>query len=105
MNPPVTKKLPHSCPACASPLKVTALGCTTCETTIAGSFDLPLLARLSAEDLAFILDFVTCSGSLKIMAQQLGLSYPTVRNLLDDIIARIRNSETPPQKTKTGTKP
>jgi hypothetical protein len=101
MNTAVQKKLPHNCPACGGSLKVTALGCPTCETTIAGSFDLPLLARLSAEDLDFILDFVTCSGSLKIMAQQLGLSYPTVRNLLDDIITRIRNSETPPLKTKT----
>ncbi len=81
------------CPACGSSLKVTTLGCTACETTIAGSFDLPLLARLSPEDLAFILDFVKCSGSLKVMAQQLGLSYPTVRNLLDDIITRIRNDE------------
>lgn len=35
------------------------------------------------------------------MAQQLRLSYPTVRNLLDDIITRIRNSETPAPQTKT----
>jgi hypothetical protein len=100
MNQAVQKKLPHNCPACGSSLKVTALGCTACETTIAGSFDLPLLARLSPEDLAFILDFVKCSGSLKVMAQQLGLSYPTVRNLLDDIITRIRNDDMPSPQTK-----
>ena len=93
MNP-APKKLPHNCPACDSALKVTTLGCPSCGTSIAGSFDLPLLLRLSAEDLRFILDFVKSSGSLKVMAQQLGLSYPTVRNLLDDIIGRITTSET-----------
>jgi hypothetical protein len=74
-------------------LKVRSLACESCGTTVSGSFDLPLLARLSAEDLQFILDFVKCSGSLKVMAQQMGLSYPTVRNLLDDIITRINHDE------------
>ena len=101
MNASIRKKLPHHCPACGSSLKVTALGCSACDTSIAGSFDLPLLARLSAEDLAFIMDFVKCSGSLKIMAQQLGLSYPTVRNLLDDIIARINGTKPLPLSTST----
>jgi hypothetical protein len=87
------KTLPHECPACGSSLKVTSLACESCDTTIAGSFELPVLARLSAEDLKFVLDFLKCSGSLKIMAQQLGLSYPTVRNLLDDIIARIKTND------------
>jgi len=89
MSTPVSKKLPHNCPACGNALRVTALGCPACETSIAGSFELPQLMRLSGDDLRFILDFVKCSGSLKIMPEQLGLSYPTVRNLLDDIIGRI----------------
>jgi hypothetical protein len=92
MSTAVSKKLPHNCPACGNALRVTALGCPVCETSIAGSFELPQLMRLSGDDLRFILDFVKCSGSLKIMAQQLGLSYPTVRNLLDDIIGRIKEA-------------
>lgn len=46
---------------------------------------------LTAEEQKFILDFVMCSGSLKEMALQLGLSYPSVRNRLDDIIERLRS--------------
>jgi hypothetical protein len=87
------KKLPHSCPACDKSLKVTSLTCDFCGTTVSGSFELPPLALLSADDLQFVLDFVKCSGSLKIMAQQLGLSYPTVRNLLDDIIIRLNPND------------
>jgi hypothetical protein len=87
------KKLPQTCPACSELLKVTTLSCESCGTTIAGTFELPSLFRLSAEDLQFVLEFVKCSGSLKIMAQQMKLSYPTVRNLLDDIISRIKTND------------
>jgi hypothetical protein len=51
---------------------------------------LPALARLSVEDQDFILKFVKNSGSLKDMAKDLRLSYPTVRNLLDEIINKIK---------------
>jgi hypothetical protein len=51
------------------------------------------LARLGEADRQFILQFVKASGSLKEMARQMELSYPTVRNLLDDIIGRIAEAE------------
>jgi len=54
-----------------------------------GAFDLPALARLSQKDQEFILKFIKYSGSLKEMANELKLSYPTVRNMLDEIIERI----------------
>ena len=54
-----------------------------------GSFQIPPLLRLSAEDLEFVVAFVRESGSLKAMAQKLGQSYPTIRNRLDGIIARL----------------
>lgn len=87
------KKLPYSCPSCAAMLKVTSLTCPQCETQVSGVFPLPVLSQLSPEEQKFVLDFVKCSGSLKIMAEQLKLSYPTVRNLLDDIIEKINQNE------------
>ncbi|MGV3704701.1 MAG: DUF2089 family protein [Arcticibacter sp.] len=89
------RRLPDLCPSCSAPLQVTSLGCNTCETTVSGKFQLPVLARLSSEEQQFILDFVKSSGSLKLMAQQLGLSYPTVRNLLDDLILKLEQTEKP----------
>jgi hypothetical protein len=56
-------------------------------------FDLPGLARLSTENQDFILQFIKSSGSLKEMAKLLKLSYPTVRNRLDEIIEHIKNGE------------
>ena len=40
---------------------------------------------------AIILQFFLASGSLKEMAAQQGISYPTVRNQLDDMIQHIKD--------------
>lgn len=88
----IVKKLPCQCPSCSGVLKVTSLGCEHCETAVSGKFDLPVLAKLSPDDQQFILDFIRSSGSLKEMAQKLSLSYPTVRNMLDDLIYKINKN-------------
>lgn len=51
------------------------------------------LAALEAEDLNFIRNFVLASGSLKEIAQQYSVSYPTVRLRLDKLIQKIRTTE------------
>ena len=52
------------------------------------------MAVLEEEDAAFIKKFVLASGSLKEMAAQYGVSYPTVRLRLDRLIQKIRLGET-----------
>ena len=84
------KVLPSVCPACSNHLNVKSLICKNCQTEVQGRYDLPPLAGLSPDDQQFILDFIKASGSLKEMANLLGLSYPTVRNRLDEIIERIK---------------
>jgi hypothetical protein len=61
------------------------------ETDIAieGSFSLPPLANLSAEDQVFVMAFVRCSGSIKDMEQLFGISYPTVKNRLNKIAQQL----------------
>ena len=87
------KVLPTRCPSCNSELKVKSLVCEQCRTEIQGEYELPALAKLSPDDQAFMLAFIKASGSLKEMARLLRLSYPTVRNRLDDIIERIKLAE------------
>jgi hypothetical protein len=84
-------KLPVSCPSCENQLSVTELSCTECNTKVSGTYMLPLLLQIPVEEQQFILDFFLSSGSLKEMANQMGKSYPTVRNKLDDIIEKIKN--------------
>ena len=52
------------------------------------------MASLEDEDAAFIKRFVLVSGSLKEMAAQYGVSYPTVRLRLDRLIQKMRLTET-----------
>ena len=85
--------LPTYCPSCQDQLKVKCLKCENCQTEVTGSFDLPVLALLSSEDQQFIFRFVINSGSLKEMASELKLSYPTVRNMLNEIINKISTDE------------
>lgn len=85
--------MPTTCPACSGPLEVTRLACQACDTNLEGHFEFPELLRLDRDDLSFVLAFVRASGSLKEMGKQLGQSYPTVRNRLNDIIARLDEVE------------
>lgn len=48
------------------------------------------LSELTEEDLNFIKRFLLASGSLKDVAGQYGISYPTVRGRLDRLIEKIR---------------
>ena len=51
------------------------------------------MAGLEDEDMAFIKRFLLASGSLKEIAKQYSVTYPTVRLRLDRLIQKIRNSE------------
>ncbi len=83
------KKLPTHCPSCEKELVVKRLRCETCETEVEGLYPLPPLSSLTKDDQTFVLQFVRTSGSLKEMAKMMKVSYPTVRNRLNDVIDRL----------------
>lgn len=83
-------KLPIACPSCSGSLNVSQLSCPSCSTQVSGNFPLPVLLRLSAEEQSFVLQFFLSGGSLKEMASQIGVSYPTMRNRLDDLIDKVK---------------
>lgn len=85
------KILPTVCPSCGGGLRVQTMHCPECGTSVAGDYPLPALMRLAVDKQAFVKEFVECSGSLKEMASRMGLSYPTVRNKLDEIIEDLKN--------------
>ena len=75
-----------ACPVCGEGLVVTRLECPQCTTTIEGRFAMGRLGRLTAEQLAFVEAFIRCDGKLKHVGEEMGLSYPSVRTRLDDVI-------------------
>ena len=74
------------CPVCEGELTVTRLRCETCDTTIEGRFANPSFAGLTPEQLDFIETFVRCEGKFNRMQDEMALSYPTIRNRLQEVI-------------------
>jgi len=69
---------------------------------IEGDFELPPLARLSAEDQVFVAAFVRCHGSIKQMETYFGVSYPTIKNRLNRIGSQLEfvEIEAEPERTE-----
>jgi hypothetical protein len=65
------------------------LRCESCNTAVEGNFALDWTAQLSREQLAFVKVFVSARGKIKDVEQLLGVSYPTVVNRLDEVVARL----------------
>ncbi|MBP1943826.1 hypothetical protein J2Z26_003607 [Bacillus luteolus] len=57
-------------------------------------FELSKISLLSQDQLHFVETFLTCRGNIKEVEKELGISYPTVRGKLNDIISSL-GYETP----------
>ena len=66
---------------------------------IEGDFALPPLARLDADDQAFVAAFVHCHGSIKQMERWFGVSYPTIKGRLNRIAELLDFAEVVDMKT------
>lgn len=75
-----------NCPVCGDELMVTRLHCRSCDTTIEGQFATGRMERLSPEQWKFVEAFIRNEGKLNRLEKELSLSYPTLRNRLQEII-------------------
>lgn len=85
------KRILHECPLCEGTLQVRELYCPHCRIRIQGDFEPPRsrLLSLTRKDLEFIELFVQLRGNIKEMEKALGVSYPTVRGILDSVIKNL----------------
>ncbi len=74
------------CPVCQHQLEVTKLYCRNCDTSIEGHFEVGNLNQLSPDQLSFLITFVRSEGKINRVGEELGISYPTVRSRLHDVI-------------------
>ena len=71
-------------------MTVSRMSCQGCGISIESAFPTPRLANLPIEHQRFIEIFVLAGGNLKQIAEQAGVSYPTVRSRLDKVIESLR---------------
>jgi len=81
----MVKEVLGKCPVCGSNTEVTKICCDECGTTIEGHFQLCKFCRLTSEQKTFIDVFIKCRGNIKEVEKELGVSYPTVKNRLEDV--------------------
>jgi len=87
-SPQIPQKLPMPtrCPVTGEPLEVTRLECPASGVTIEGRFQPNEFALLSPEHLDFMRLFIKARGNLKEVERALGVSYPTVRLRLENML-------------------
>ncbi len=76
----------NTCPSCRHALEITALHCPHCDIVIQGHFQNSPTLALSDDHSAFLKVFVLSRGNLKEIERILGISYPTVRSKLDQLV-------------------
>ena len=84
------RPLSNECPYCGTAMAVTQMTCEPCRVSVTAAFPMSRLANLPVEHQRFIEMFVLASGNLKEIAEQVGVSYPTIRSRLDKLIELLR---------------
>lgn len=92
---------PSKCPVCGQVMEVTRLHCRHCETELTGNFAPCKFCMLEEKHRQFIEVFLRCRGSIKEVEKALGVSYPTVRNMMDAALAALGLSGGPTREEQS----
>jgi hypothetical protein len=89
-------KLFERCPACGGPLVITECRCANCQLQMRGEFQPGQFSVLTLDQLTFVRQFLRVRGNLTELEKVLGVSYPTIRNKLDEINVALDRAEAVP---------
>jgi hypothetical protein len=96
----MAKEVLGKCPVCGSETEITKISCEECGTTIEGHFQLCKFCKLTADQKSFIDIFIKCRGNIKEVEKEMGISYPTVKNKLEDVACAL-GYKTEPESAST----
>lgn len=82
-------KVVSKCPVCSSKLFISKLRCSKCSTIIENDFEMSKFEYLTGDQLRFVEVFLKNRGNIKDVEKELGISYPTVRAKLDEVIGAL----------------
>jgi len=77
------------CPVCGKVMTPVACKCNACDIRMEGEFSTPVLSRLTPEDQALIIAFIRAFGSIKKIQELLGVSYPTARSRIAELVKKL----------------
>lgn len=109
-----TYRAPAKCPVCSERLITLRVGCPNCATELSGHFTQCRYCSLDSSDARLLEVFLRGRGNLRDVQAELGVSYPTARQRLNDVLNRLgfgepANAPAPPSEPAAarsdGTKP
>lgn len=92
---------PGQCPTCNERLGIRELGCSACGTTVRGTWDSAPFQRLNTDQQSFLILFVRSRGNLSEIERALGVSYPTVRAKLEELISALADVSPEPESVNS----
>ena len=96
---------PTHCPVCHHTMALTRLHCERCDTELTGRFAPCRFCSLEEKDKRFIEAFLRARGSIKEVERMLGVSYPTVKNMLETTLTALGWNETAAESVKRPCEP
>lgn len=89
-----------ACPVCGEPLQISRLSCPACRAEFPVEEHISEYDRLDPAQAAFLHAFLACRGNLKELQGKLGISYPTAKKRLDELLLALRITEDKPDDRK-----
>jgi hypothetical protein len=81
-----------NCPSCDAKMVISELKCPKCGLQIQKDFESCDLCNLPEEDYEFLLIFLRTQGRITDMEKVLGVSYPTIKTKIDNLLKRLKLS-------------
>jgi hypothetical protein len=88
-------RAPSNCPVCGDHLAVTRLGCGSCGSELAGVFSACPYCSLDDADAAILRVFLRSRGNLREVEKHLGVSYPTARLRVTQLLEKLGLADEP----------
>lgn len=82
-------RAPSDCPVCGHDLQISRVSCPGCGAELAGSFTPCDFCALPPEQLRVLRVFLASRGNLRQVAKDLGVSYPTARLRLTELLVQL----------------
>ena len=74
------------CPVCGDRLNISKLSCPSCKAEFPVEENISEYDRLDAAQSDFLRTFLTCRGNMKDVQNKIGISYPTAKKRLDELL-------------------
>lgn len=93
----MTARPPANCPVCSERLQVSQLGCPSCGTGLTGAFESCEFCSLDTSQRDVLRVFLASRGNVRELERHLGVSYPTARSRVDDLLRALGLAATEPE--------